>query len=128
MRGKILFLVLLLTIATVSAPCIERMVVGKVSLYQPGLTVKLYCDGSYLFETPVTNPKGLFMTEVCCDDTLTGELYLDGVLLEVQEANERNDVFLFEFCGVNQIPEFTTIGAAIALAGAGLFYKFRRKN
>lgn len=112
---------------------------GVVGCYAEGMYIKFYCNGNYRGEKDISSGDGTYEKTINnrCTGTLRGDLYWDNgeedLFIESVEDDTPqwigpNTKYEIDFDACDEVPEFTTIGAAIALAGAGLVYKFKRKK
>ncbi|MFP4111871.1 MAG: hypothetical protein ACLFPQ_01580 [Candidatus Woesearchaeota archaeon] len=117
--------------------CKSTFVFAKVYNIEDDMNVKFYCDGELVLEDDVEETNYYFNIHdklpSYCDGKVTAELYIGEYKIEdpvkvVKKKFWFYDKYYFKFNGTTEVPEFGTIGAAVAVLGAVVVVGVSRKR
>ncbi|MFP4112314.1 MAG: hypothetical protein ACLFUO_04915 [Candidatus Woesearchaeota archaeon] len=118
-----IYLAIFVLLAVSAAACEKSVVSGNVENHADDMHVKFYCDGTYVDYKNIISKYGNYQRTLdYCEGTLTGELYLGETMIEEKTAESDLCDFDMDFEGLTEVPEFSFIGACVAVVGClGLF-------
>ena len=129
MNKKLILFGIVFTFLTISSVMASpATLTWSIQSFADDMSVELYCDGSYLGSRDLPTHSGFIVSSVECEGNLKGDLYVGTTYLESQTVPRSGNEYYFDFCGLTPVPEFTTIGAAIAMVGSAVAYKLKSKK